>query len=73
MSDFDLSRAILDVDCTGDETLWVCRYWSYFKSISGCDPAEAIVHANAAYEAWGDDPDCTPEEIASSDYAEQFA
>ncbi len=65
-----LSRILLETDCTGDETLWVFRYASYFKSVSGCDLAEAIVHANAAYETWGHDPETTPEEMASSDFAE---
>jgi hypothetical protein len=68
---FDPSRAMLEADCTGDETLWVARYAFYFQSISGCDLNEAILHANAAWDSWGDDPDTTPEEIASADYAER--
>jgi hypothetical protein len=69
----DPLHAILGVDCTGDETLWVFRYASYFKSVTGCDLAEAIGYANEAWGAWGQDPDCTPEEIASSDIAELAA
>jgi hypothetical protein len=61
-------REIMEVDCTGDETLWVFRYASYFKSVSGCEFGEAICFANAAFESWGNDPDTTPEEVASSDY-----
>lgn len=73
LAGFDPSRVLLQADCTGDETLWVLRYASYFKSVSGCDLAEAIVHANAAWDTWGNDPETTPEEIASSDYAEMLA
>lgn len=66
-------QCLTEVDCTGDQTLWVFRYASYFKGITGCDLSEAIVHANGAWDAWGEDPDCTPEEVASSDAAEARA
>ena len=65
----DPAHIMLEADCTGDETLWVFRYASYFKSISGCDLGTAVEEANTAYADWGNDPGCTPEEIASSDYA----
>ena len=66
----ELDQAILQVDCTGDEMLWVFRYARYIKPLAGCTLAEAIAYANEAWKSWGHDPDCTPEEIASADFAE---
>jgi hypothetical protein len=66
---FDPSRALLEADATGDETLWVFRYASYFSSVTGQELGSCLTYANAAWNAWGEDPDCTPEEIASSDIA----
>jgi hypothetical protein len=60
---------LLGMDVTGDELMWVMRYTWYFQNISGWAMSECVRMANAAYEAWGQDPTCTPEEIASSDAA----
>jgi hypothetical protein len=68
MSDVGIA-ALESIDATGDETLWVFRYLRYFCSVTGCAMPDAFGEANAAYEAWGQDPSCTPEEIASSDIA----
>lgn len=64
-----ISPQLLDIDVTGDELMWVMRYTWYFQKISGWGMSECVRMANDAYETWGQDPDCTPEEIASSDAA----